>query len=136
MMPGASTHMTTPFLEDAAKYAVGGGGLGGGIVAARWFLLWLTGRHDQREATLNAKDDAIDERWAKYTKKMEERCDKLEERCQRLEQEVEDCHRDKRDLESRIAKLEGFDNGLGERRQQDQVKASLDSVVGRKLGKA
>lgn len=120
---------------DAVQVAAGGAGAGGGFVFFRWFLNWLTGRHDKREAQIDAKDTALDERWAAYTKKMEERSEKLEGRCGRLEEEVEDCHRSKRELETRIARLEGIDQGMGEVRQIGQRAASLDSQIKRKLGR-
>ncbi len=119
---------------DAVQVAAGGAGAGGGFVFVRWFINWLTGRHDLREAQIDKKDAALDERWAAYTKRMEDRVEVLEGKCTRQETEIEDCHRSKRDLEYRVARLEGVDQGMGEVRQIGQVKASLDSQIRRKLG--
>ena len=126
------------FWAGLAKFAAGGGGFASVLVFARWLINWLTGRHDRREDLIEQKDAALDERWAKYTKKLEDRCEKLESRQERMEAEVEECHQSKRELESRIARLEGFDRGLGERRQDEQRAASFNDVIGDRLkgGKA
>lgn len=121
------------FWGGLAKFAAGGGGFAAVLAFARWLVNWLTGRHDRREDLIEQKDAALDERWAKYTKKLEDRCEKLEARQERMEAEVEECHQSKRELERRMAKLEGFDQGLGERRQEEQRAQSLDDVLGRKL---
>lgn len=132
---GAAT-VDGDFLDGLARSGVQAGSFGGTfavvLVFARWLLTWLTGRHDRREAILDEKDTALDERWAKYTKKIEERYEAIDERCHRMEAEVEDCHRSKRDLERRLALLEGFDQGMGERRQEDQRAASLKNMLGDK----
>ena len=121
------------FWAGLAKFAAGGGGFAAVLAFTRWLINWLTGRHDRREDLIEQKDAALDERWAKYTKKIEDRCEKLEGRYERMEAEVEECHQSKRELETRIAKLEGFDQGLGERRQEEQKAQSLGDVLGRKL---
>lgn len=133
-MRGAQT-VDSDFWGVLAKFGVGGGSFAGVLVFARWLINWLTGRHDRRENMIEAKDAALDERWAKYTKKVEDRCEKLEGRCERMEVEVEECHRSKRDLEMRIAKLEGFDQGLGERRQEKQIAQSYGDMIGRNMSK-
>lgn len=127
--------MNEDLFSGAAQVAAGGAGLGGGFYMVRWLINWLTGRHDLREAQIDKKDAALDERWAAYTKRMEDRVEVLEGKCTRQEVEIEDCHRSKRDLEYRVARLEGVDQGMGEVRQIGQVKASLDSQIARKLGK-
>lgn len=124
--------MDDEFLGRLAQVAAAGGGFGGVLVFARWLINWLTGRHDRREDMIEQKDAALDERWAKYTKKLEDRCEKLEGRQERMEVEVEDCHRSKRELEIRIARLEGFDQGLGERRQEEQIAQSYDRKMGKR----
>lgn len=133
-MTGAASAVNSDLFGDAVKFASGGMGIGGGVYTFRWFLNWLTGRHDRREGLIDAKDKELDDRWAKYTKKIEDRCEEWEGRCRGLEAEVEDCHRSKRDLETRVSRLEGFDKGLGERRQEDQRSASYDSQIARSLG--
>ena len=119
--------------EAAAKYAAGGFGFGGGLISValslRWLIVWLTGRHDQREALLNAKAEEVDERWAAYTKRIETRCEALEVRVTRQEEEIDDCHKAKRALEERVARLEGYDHGAGDRRQIDQLAQSLDRKI-------
>lgn len=121
---GAAT-VDNEWMDGIVRTAAGGGGFAAVLLFVRWLLDWLTGRHDRREDALERKDTALDERWAKYTKKIEERCDKLEA-------EVEECHQHKHDLEIRIARLEGFDHGLGDRRQDEQIEVSRRHVFGDK----
>lgn len=125
------------FWSETGKTAVGGFGMGGGLAlvlySVRWFITWISGRHDRREALLNAKDDAIDQRWAAYTKRIEDRCATLEDRLEAQESEVERCHQEKRDLENRIATLEGFAHGIGDRRQEQQLLRSAEHILTQEL---
>ena len=123
------TQVDNDFWGGLAKFAAGGGGFAAVLAFTRWLINWLTGRHDRREDLIEQKDAALDERWAKYTKKLEDRCEKLENRQERMEAEVEECHQSKRELETRIARLEGFDQGMGERRQEEQRTASFKDVI-------
>lgn len=112
-----------------AKAASGGGGFAAVLLFGRWLVNWITGRHDRREARLDAKSQEVDQRWAAYTRRTEDRCAQLEERITRQEAEIEECHRSKRELESRVTRLEGIDLGLGERRQDDQLLRALESKI-------
>lgn len=128
-MTGASATMDSGLGEAAVKIASGAGGLGGGFVFARWFILWLTGRHDRREADLRAEDSDLDKRWQKYREVIEARCEMLEGKVGKLEQEVDDCHAEKRDLAERVARLEGFASARGDMRQADQVAISGRRII-------
>lgn len=112
-----------------AKFASGGGGFAAVLLFGRWLVNWLTGRHDRREARLDAKSQEVDQRWASYTKRTEERCEGLETRLAVAEAEVDQCHKDKRALEGRVSALEGFANGMGDRRQESQLIRSLEQRV-------
>lgn len=135
---GATAVMDKDVWEGVAYTATGGFTLGGGFAVLRWFINWITGRHDRREAQIDQKDAALDERWAKYTKKLEERVDALEEARDDWEKEraaliedVQECHRSKIEIERRVAILEGFDQGMGDRRQADQVAQSWGAKIER-----
>ena len=116
-------------LEDMAKIASGGGGFAAVLVAGRWLINWATGRYDRVQARLDAQAAEIDARWKAYTKHTEERCTALLSRCDALEKEVEKCHADKREFEGRIAKLEGFDSGMGDRRSDKSLIAALEHRI-------
>ena len=116
-------------VDEAVKIAAGAGGLGGGLVFVRWFIGWLSFRHDRRE-------DRLDKRWSEFMdaqdkriKAYEDRQEKQDVRLSTMEDEVDRCHQEKRDLEKRLAKLEGFATGRGEARGAEQVKRSLDSMI-------
>lgn len=129
-MQGVAVVDGSDLLDKAAQAGGFGGTFAVVLVFARWLLTWLTGRHDRREDLIEAKDAALDARWAKYTKKIEDQYDLVDARCKRMENEVEECHLAKRELERRVALLEGYDNGMGERRQEDQVAASFKNIIG------
>lgn len=105
---------------DAVKIASGGGGFAAVLLFGRWIINWLTGRYDKVQSRLDEEARRIDERWKAYTRRMEERC-------AAFEQEVEKCHSDKRDMERRIAALEGFDQGIGDRREEQQKIRALEA---------
>lgn len=129
-MQGVAVVDSGELLDKVAQGSGFGGTFAVVLVSARWLLTWMTGRHDRREDLIEAKDAALDGRWSKYTKKIEDRCDKLEERCLRMEQEVDSCHADKMALERRLAKLEGYGQGMGTRRQEQQISNSLQNLIG------
>lgn len=128
-MTGARIVADSSIAGEAVKIASGFGGLGGGLVFARWFIGWLTGRHDQREAELRAEDGQIDLKWRAYREAIEGRCEMLEGKVERLEKEVDDCHAEKRDLAARVARLEGFASARGEMRQSEQVVSSAQRLI-------
>ncbi len=126
--------MDSTLLDDAAKFAGGGAGFGMGLYGIRWFIMWLTGRHDRRE-------DRLDKRWSEYMEAMDkhvrdlnERNDRLEKRMNDLEEEVERCHTEKRELQRQLAKLQGFATGRGEAAQIGQIDASLKNMFEKGAG--
>jgi len=123
-MQGAST-VDNEWLDSIVHTAAGGGGFAVVLIFLRWLLDWLTGRHDRRIDILIQQEASLDLRWAAYTKKIEERCEKMEA-------EVEECHAHKHALEVRIARLEGFDHGMGDRRQEEQREMSRRHIFGDK----
>jgi hypothetical protein len=118
--------MTDPgLIDDAVRTAAGGAGFGGGAVAVmflvRWFITFMAGRADMKEDRLIAQAADLDRGWKAYR-------ETLETRLEALETEVTRCHDEKRDLERRIAKMEGFATGRGEAVQLGQVSQSMDSI--------
>jgi hypothetical protein len=65
-------------LDDVAKAAAAGSGVGGGFFALRWVVLWLTARFDRRQALLDAEHDALDMSWKEYRQLLERRLGALE----------------------------------------------------------
>lgn len=65
-------HLIVPF-------ATTGGSVGGGFYAARWFVIWLTARHDKKAADLAAEHSELDQSWKKYRITLEQKIGKLEQ---------------------------------------------------------
>lgn len=97
-------------LEDAVKYAAGGGGaaVGGiGIIAAlRWFITFMTGRIDREKDRIDAAALAIDLKWKAYREVLERQNAEIAADLAALRVEVERCHAEKLDLAVRLARLE------------------------------
>lgn len=70
--------VTEPFVEDAVQIGASAAGLGGGFYAIRWLILWLTGRADRRQDSLDQQDERIDREWQKIREKIEIRMEKVE----------------------------------------------------------
>lgn len=56
----------------------GGVGLGGGFAAVRWWLQWLIGRADRRQALLDAEHERLDGGWREYRQQLEGRLRSVE----------------------------------------------------------
>ena len=112
-----------------AKIASGFGGFGGGLVFARWFIGWLTVRHDTREAALRAEDSELDHKWRAYRETIEAENAALRARVHKLEEQNAECHDKTLELERRLARLEGFASARGELRNEDQAVASAKRLI-------
>jgi len=120
-------------IDEMVKYGSGGMGVGiggvGAIAGLRWFVTWLTGRLDAKQQRIDAEDHELDLKWKAYREAIETRLGKVEDDNLALRQEVELCHAEKRGLEQRLAKLEGFAAGRGEAAQLGQVESSLEAIT-------
>lgn len=120
---------------DVFGQAVAGGfSIGGGVVAMRWLLNWLTGRHDRREDRLDRRWSEFQEAQDKRIKEQDERLNKQSARIDTLEADVELCHEEKRDLAARLSRVEGFATGRGEAVQMDQTAISIGRVFNDRKG--
>lgn len=127
-------------MEEAVKYASAGGGAMGVLLltaaTVRWFITWLTGRHDRREDRLAAEDREIDQKWKAYRETLENDRREMREEIAHLrvglaniQVEVERCHAEKREMADRLSRLEGFSTGRGEARQLGQIEQSARRVI-------
>lgn len=130
----------TSILDDVARWAAGAAGFGGGAVAAialiRWFVTFIAGRIDRRQERLDLLDQEIDKKWQKYRETIEGRLEKVEAENEKLrveyaevKEDVDRCHAEKRELERRLAKLEGFATGRGEAIEMRQIGESADRIL-------
>lgn len=109
MTTGTVTMSGDNLFDEAIKFGSGGGVFGIVVLGGRWLLNWATGRWDKVQARLDAQAIRNDER-------MEALTQRLEARCAAAEAEAAKCHEDKLGLERRLAALEGYDTGMGEKR--------------------
>lgn len=133
--------MTEPgLLDEVAKWSAGGATFGGvflgGVALIKWFIAWATGRLDRKQDRIDAEDQAIDRKWQAYRETIERDRDALRAEISVLRQslsglheEVERCHSEKRDIEKRLAKVEGFTTGRGEAAQLGQIGESFGRVI-------
>lgn len=59
-------------LETALSAAAGGGSFAGVLLFARWVIVWLTGRHDRRQALLDEQDLKQDLAWKAIREELKE----------------------------------------------------------------
>lgn len=74
---------------DLKDVALGGGTLGGTFFAMWKLLAWLTGRHDRRQALLDAQDERQDREWQKLRENLEGVVQRHEARIAALESKNE-----------------------------------------------
>jgi hypothetical protein len=125
--------MTDPGLFDGAvRMAAGGAGAGGGAIASmfllRWFITFMAGRADSKENRLMAQAAELDTRWKEYRETLEKDMAAVRSDLAAVRDEVERCHSDKRDLEARLSRMEGFATGRGEAVQIGQIDQSAERI--------
>lgn len=99
-------------IDEAVKWGTGGIGVGSGLaiiaVSVRWMVNFVFGRIDQRQNRIDAEDAELDQKWRAYRLTLEDRLTRQDAKIAALEYDVELCHREKRELEDRLSRIEGF----------------------------
>ena len=91
-----------------------GAGAGGGFYAVRWFLEWLSGRHDKREAHLDLATENL-------IRALEDRLNAVMTRLDSAESALEDCKRRHAESEAQVLRLEATLRAQGDARQHAQL---------------
>lgn len=70
-----SNDLIPPGVEQAIA---AGSGAGASFFVVRWFVQWVTGRHDRRQAALDEEHQALDMSWKDYRLHLEKRMQTME----------------------------------------------------------
>lgn len=116
-----------------AFFTIGAGG-GVGFFGVRWFIEWLGGRYDKREASIERRAESVDKATQALISRLETRVCQLEKRLDRAEGELADCNRKHAESEAEIARLKAQGQGMGDARQMAQVIVAADRVADRMTG--
>jgi hypothetical protein len=101
--------MMEPFQSIANWFGIGAGA-GGGFMAVRWFLEWVSGRVDKRTAHLDAAT-------VRLIQALEERLESVMLRLDKTEKDLTECKKLHSESEARVMHLEAVFKGLGDARQ-------------------
>lgn len=107
-------------------FAVGAGG-GGGFMAVKWLLEWISGRLDKREAAIDAATQNL-------IKGLETRLNSTEARLKEVEESLRSCQRQHAESEARVLKLEALLQGQGEIKQLASAMVAADALARREKG--
>lgn len=80
--------MADPTLDSAIAAASAGGGFASVLLAGRWLIGWLTGRHEARANRLDAQEAKIDLEWQEIREQQDARIDDLTLRLKKIERDV------------------------------------------------
>lgn len=99
------------YVEQLGGLAALGGSAAGGFAIVKWFMEWIAGRLDKREARIDAGTDRL-------IKAMSEQVDKLTTRLETVEESLAECKRLHAKSEAEVLRLTALVEAHGEIRQQ------------------
>lgn len=91
-------------------WLLGGASAGGGFAAIRWFLEYMAGRYDKREALIEVGTE-------KLIRHLEEQVARLLLRLTAVEDDHENCLKRHAELQEEVSRLRGLFQGQGDARQ-------------------
>ncbi|HKY82607.1 MAG TPA: hypothetical protein VJM09_14165 [Sphingobium sp.] len=109
------------YVEQLGGVAALGGSAGGGFFIVKWFVEWIAGRLDKREARLDAGAD-------KLIGALEKRIETLTSRLDAVEHMLADCQRMHSKSEAEVLRLTALVEAQGEIRQQAQRVIAADRM--------
>lgn len=109
------------FVEQLGGVAALGGSAGGGFFIVKWFVEWIAGRLDKREARLDAGAD-------KLIGALEKRIETLTSRLDAVEHMLADCQRMHSKSEAEVLRLTALVEAQGEIRQRAAGVVALDRL--------
>lgn len=111
--------ITVPDLLQSLPGWLGlGAGGGASFFTLKWFVEWLGGRVDKREATLSAGVERLDTATQVLIKNMQTRMDDLTSRLSTVEHELAECRTQHAEAAAEVMSLRAMVQGLGDARQQ------------------
>jgi hypothetical protein len=109
------------YVEQLGGVAALGGSAGGGFFIVKWFVEWIAGRLDKREARLDAGAD-------KLIDALEKRIETLTSRLDAVEHMLADCQRMHSKSEAEVLRLTALVEAQGEIRQRAAGVIALDRL--------
>lgn len=117
-----------------------GAGGGASFFTLKWFIDWLGGRVDKREATLDAGVQRLDLATQRLIENLQKRLDDVTERMSNVEHELAECRTQHADARAEVMQLRALVQGLGDARQQAAnivaAERSMDRTVAAIVAKA
>lgn len=109
------------YVEQLGGVAALGGSAGGGFFIVKWFVEWIAGRLDKREARIDAGAD-------KLIGALEKRIETLTARLDAVEHMLADCQRMHSKSEAEVLRLTALVEAQGEIRQRAAGVVALDRL--------
>ena len=109
------------FAEQLGSVAALGGGAGGGFFVVKWFVEWIAGRLDKREARIDAGSDRL-------IAGLENRIETLTMRLDAVERMLADCQKMHAKSEAEVLRLSALVEAQGEIRQRVQQVVAADRL--------
>lgn len=120
-------------LESGLGWVGLGAGGGASFFTLKWFIDWLGGRVDKREATLDAGVQRLDVGTQRLIDNLTNRLDDVTSRLSAVEHDLAECRHNHAEAEAKVARLEATMQGFGDARQQAAnivaAERSLDRTV-------
>lgn len=112
--------------QGIGAFAAMGVGGGGGFFAVKWFVEWMSGRMDKREARIDGGTD-------KLIEALERRVEALTARLDQVETDLADCKRKHAESDAEVLRLKAIIDGKGEIAQRAQAIVAADRAEVRQI---
>lgn len=115
-------------VENLPAVFAGGFGVGGGLVFAKWFLEWVGGRVDKREAAVTAAMARVDTGTATLIDHLQSQITWCTTTIAGLRNDLSHCQEQHVETLEDLARLKGVVQGLDDARQTAQVIVAADKL--------
>lgn len=105
-------------LESGLGWVGLGAGGGASFFTLKWFIDWLGGRVDKREATLDAGVQRLDVATQRLIENLQKRLDDVTDRMSVVEHELAECRTQHATAAAEVMQLRAMVQGFGDARQQ------------------
>lgn len=108
----------TELLQSGLGWVGIGAGGGASFFTLKWFIDWLGGRVDKREATLDAGVQRLDLATQRLIENLQKRLDDVTDRMSIVEHELAECRSQHSEARAEVMQLRAMVQGFGDARQQ------------------
>lgn len=116
-------------LESLPAFLSMGAGGGVGFFAIKWFVEWLGGRVDKKEAAVERGFERLDAGTQRLIEHLQSQMKSVLERLDKAETALRDCQRKHAESEAEVARLKAIMQGSGEVRDHVQRILAAESLV-------